>query len=288
MLAWNWLKLHFVFSIPSRWYHQKFRMLKIARVWLTAFMLILVESAPLCTEIKLSCGAQNVILMFSFSAWCQRRRLFSACDIKLLRLISRLARLCWGVFLALSFSPHILRRPDLSINNSLIQWRVMTQRPIVTKHSHVTLLLLLSRKVCRSLSLSGEQEGGLMSVLKPPRSGLSPALGTEEAGCTQPQWPIERCEMLAGVDGQTARRVSRSLHRLAVCCFFFHVNLQSEFRCWELATLPQNNWADLQNESGGTQSTKCLSGNQVKHRVKNPIWIGCAKKFVRLWKTANT
>lgn len=137
-------------------------------------------------------------------------------------------------FLVLSFSPNILRRPDLSINNSLIQWRVMTQRPIVTKHSHVTLLLL-SKKVYRSLSPCGEWEGGLMSVLKPPGQDWAYHWGLRRRGIYSHSWPIKRCEMLAEVDGETARResITNAAHtdsRFRFSFSFSQVNLRSDFR----------------------------------------------------------
>lgn len=51
----------------------------------------------------------------------------------------------------------------------------------MTERCRATLLLLLSRKVCRSLSLSGE-EGGANERLEAPRPGPRPALGVGLGG----------------------------------------------------------------------------------------------------------
>lgn len=68
-LARNWFKQHSVLSKPSRWYHQRFRKLKIAKLWLGAFMLILVESALWHTErTDQTFMRWSVILTFRFSA----------------------------------------------------------------------------------------------------------------------------------------------------------------------------------------------------------------------------
>lgn len=54
----------------------------------------------------------------------------------------------------------------------------------MTGRCHATLLLLLSRKVCRSLSLSGERGGGPNERLEGPWPGLRPALGVGLGGYT--------------------------------------------------------------------------------------------------------